>query len=223
MKKYSISSNTTYILGISLIIEALKKKPNEIIRIYLSSDVNKNKDFDILMNLCDKYNIECITDDKVISNISTKENCYGIAEINKFKSNLSSNTHIILDSFNDEGELGTIIRSLASFDFENLVLINSNIDIYNPKVIRSSMGGYFHINITKYISLDEYSKLYNNRIITIGLKGNKELKDLKLNVDSAILISKNTDADYYISHLNGSDINDSSLCTIVLNHLFNQI
>ena len=56
-----------------------------------------------------------------------------------------------------------------------------------------------------------------------GAKGNKELKDLKLKDGYSILIDKNNNADYYINHLKGSDINDSSLCTIVLNHLFNQI
>ena len=223
MNKYSKDLNNTYILGISLVVETLKHKPKEIKEIYLSSNVIHNLEYDSLISLCEKNNIKYIEDDKVINALSTKENCYGIAVINKYKSKLSYDKHLILKDFNDEGELGTIIRSLASFNFKDLVLINSNIDIYDPKVIRSSMGGYFHINLIKYDSLEEYINNFNNKIITVGLKGNKELKDLKLKDGYSVLIDKNNDADYYINRLKGSNINDSSLCTIVLNHLFNQI
>ena len=223
MNKYSKELDYTHVLGISLVVEVLKHKPKEIKEIYLSSNVIHNLEYDSLIALCEKNNIKYIEDDKVINALSTKENCYGIAVINKYKSKLSYDKHLILKDFNDEGELGTIIRSLASFNFKDLVLINSNIDIYNPKVIRSSMGGYFHINIIKYDSLEEYENNFNNKIIKVGLKGNKELKDLKLKDGYSILIDKNNNADYYINHFKGSDINDSSLCTIVLNHLFNQI
>ena len=223
MNKYSSNDSLTYVLGISLVVEALKHKPKEIKEIYLSSNVIHNLEYDSLISLCEKNNIKYIEDDKVINALSTKENCYGIAVINKYKSKLSYDKHLILKDFNDEGELGTIIRSLASFNFKDLVLISSNIDIYDPKVIRSSMGGYFHINLIKYDSLEEYVNNFNNKIITVGLKGNKELKDLKLKDGYSVLINKNNNADYYINHLKGSNINDSSLCTIVLNHLFNQI
>lgn len=223
MNKYSKESGHTYILGISLIVEALKQHPKDISKIYLSSTVTHNKEYDSMIFLCERNNIKYQEDDKVINSLSTKENCYGIAVIGKYKSQLSSSTHLILKDFNDEGELGTIIRSLASFNFKDLVLINSNIDIYDPKVIRSSMGGYFHINIVKYDNLIEYKNDYNNKIISIGLKGKIELSNYRYKDNCSILIDKYNDSDYYIKHNFESDLNDSSLCTIVLNHIFNQI
>ena len=223
MNKYSKDSKQTYVLGISLVVEALKHHPKDISEIFLSSTVIHNKEYDSLISLCEKNHIKYSEDDKVINSLSTKENCYGIAVINKYESKLSSSTHLILKDFNDEGELGTIIRSLASFNFKNLVLINSDIDIYDPKVIRSSMGGYFHINIVKYDSLDEYKSSFTKDIISIGLNGKKELNNFKCQDNCSILIDKTNDSDYYIEHKIESNINDSSLCTIVLNHLFNQI
>lgn len=223
MNKYSKDSNVSYVLGISLVVEALKYKPKEIKEIYLSSNVIHNKEYDSLISLCNKNNITYLEDDKVISSLSSKENCYGIAVINKFKTKLSKDKHLILKDFNDEGELGTIIRSLASFELKDLILINSNIDIYNPKVIRSSMGGYFHVNIVKYDTLDDYISDYDNKIIIISLEGKEELNKLKIKENYSILIDKNIKGDYYINHKKGSDINYSSVCSIVLNKIFNQI
>lgn len=219
MKKYSINDSFTYVLGISLIIECLKRKPKEILNVYLSSNVNENKDYELLISLCKKNSIKYSTDDKVINTISTKENCYGIAVINKFDFKLSSNRHIILKDINDEGDLGTIIRSLASFNIYDLVLINSNIDIYSPKVIRSSMGGYFYVNINKFDSLDDYLDNYNRKIISIGLKGNSELSEMNINDDYSLLIDTKQDGDFYIKHVNDSSIDITSACTIVLNRI----
>lgn len=223
MNKYTNDLDRTYVLGISLVVEALKHKPKEIKEIYLSSDVIHNKEYDSLISLCNKNGIKYIEDDKVINSLSTKENCYGIAIINKYKSKLSKDMHLILNDFNDEGELGTIIRSLASFNYKDLVLINSNIDIYDPKVIRSSMGGYFHINIAKYDTFDDYINNHNNKIVSVSLVGDKELSSLKLKNNYSILINKNNKGDYYINHQKDSDINYSSMCSIVLDRLFNQI
>lgn len=223
MNKYSIDLQDTYVLGISLVVEVLKHKPKEIKEVYLSSNVIHNQEYDSLISLCNKNNIKYTEDDKVINALSSKENCYGIAIINKYKTKLSSNKHLILKDFNDEGELGTIIRSLASFDFRDLVLINSNIDIYDPKVIRSSMGGYFLVNIAKYDTLDDYLHDFNNKVISISLDGKNELKDLKFKDNYSILIDKHIKGDYYIDHQKGSDLNYSSMCSIVLDKLFNQI
>lgn len=219
MKKYSINDSFTYVLGISLIIDCLKRKPKEILNVYLSSNVNENKDYELLISLCKKNSIKYSIDDKVINTISTKENCYGIAVINKFDFKLSSNRHIILKDINDEGDLGTIIRSLASFNIYDLVLINSNIDIYSPKVIRSSMGGYFYVNINKFDSLDDYLDNYNRKIISIGLKGNNELSKMSIKGDCSLLIDTKQNGDFYIKHVNGSTIDITSVCTIVLNRI----
>lgn len=53
---------------------------------------------------------------------------------------------LILDRIQDPGNLGTIIRTAAATGFETVVLIDSA-DVYAPKVVRSSSGGIFYLDV----------------------------------------------------------------------------
>jgi TrmH family RNA methyltransferase len=53
---------------------------------------------------------------------------------------------LILDRIQDPGNLGTIIRTAAATGFKNIVLIDTA-DAYSPKVVRSSSGGIFYLDI----------------------------------------------------------------------------
>lgn len=57
------------------------------------------------------------------------------------------NRIIILDNIQDPGNLGTIIRSAVAFNFDTVVLSRGCVDLYNPKVVRSTKGMLFNINI----------------------------------------------------------------------------
>jgi len=56
---------------------------------------------------------------------------------------------LLLDRIQDPGNLGTIIRSAVAFGFNTLIVSNDTVDVYNDKVIRSSEGMIFNINIIK--------------------------------------------------------------------------
>lgn len=69
---------------------------------------------------------------------------------------------IILDNIQDPGNLGTIIRSATAFNFDTIVLSKDTVDLYNPKVVRSTKGMLFNTNIivrdleTYLKELDDY-------------------------------------------------------------------
>lgn len=228
MEKYQSNDSYSYILGISLIVEALLTVPETLKVVYLSSKANKNKELQKLIELCDKYHIEIIEDDKVIDKLSLKENCYGIGIFEKYQKELNTKKHLVLHGFNNFGELGTIIRSAVSFDFSDIVLVDSDIDYFNPKVIRASMGSFFHTNIKKYNTLDDYLKAYNYNIYPFTGDGNKELKSIKILKPYSIIIPSNYhDLDnrfiesYYIKHKN-KDVSLTSLSSIVFNYFYHQ-
>lgn len=109
------------------------------------------------------YKVKVKVDPIYFKNNIKKEDIYIVSEFTPYKMKLdNSSTHILINDLNDEGELGTIIRTAIAFDYKNIVLINSNIDIFSPKVIRASTGALFMINMVKYNNKKEYLKDYSN-------------------------------------------------------------
>lgn len=51
----------------------------------------------------------------------------------------------VLEDIQDPGNLGTIIRTAEAFGLDGLVLSTGCCDVYNPKVLRGSMGGVFRL------------------------------------------------------------------------------
>lgn len=54
---------------------------------------------------------------------------------------------ICIDGIKDPGNLGTIIRTADWFGIKSIVLSEDCVDPYNPKVVRSTMGSIFHVDI----------------------------------------------------------------------------
>ena len=92
---------------------------------------------------------------------------------------MSTNKHIVLYDFNDFGELGTIVRSAAAFDFHDIVLIAPQVDYFDPRVIRASMGAIFHMNVAVYDSLKAYQQDYELPLLPFVSDCKKELRELK--------------------------------------------
>lgn len=228
MNKYIESDVTSYSLGMSLTIEALKHKSIYVEKVILSNKAIKNNQLTYLLELCKKNNICIEYDDNTISKLSLKENCYCIGIFKKFYENIKSNEHIVLYGFNDYGELGTTLRSAVSFDFKDIVLINSNIDYFDPRCVRASMGSIFLCNIEKYKDINEYSKKYpNQKIIPFISKSNKELRTLQLDNNFSLIMSQSYyeldnlfNDGYYIEHHNFDEISLSLRTSIILNTVY---
>ena len=69
---------------------------------------------------------------------------------------------VMLDNISDPGNLGTIIRNCDWFGVGDILLSENIVDYTNPKVIRSSMGSVFHVNIYENINSDNLDKLKKN-------------------------------------------------------------
>ncbi len=51
----------------------------------------------------------------------------------------------VLEDIQDPGNLGTMIRTAEAFGLDGLLLSSGCCDVYNPKVLRASMGGVFRL------------------------------------------------------------------------------
>lgn len=67
---------------------------------------------------------------------------------------LSKKTIAILDDIRDPGNVGTIIRTADWFGIDGLLFVGGA-DPFQPKVVRSSMGSLFHVDIIVSEDLDE--------------------------------------------------------------------
>ncbi|MGB1043644.1 MAG: TrmH family RNA methyltransferase [Flavobacteriaceae bacterium] len=53
---------------------------------------------------------------------------------------------VALDSINDPGNLGTIIRTCDWFGIDQILCSSDTVDCYNPKVVQASMGSLARVN-----------------------------------------------------------------------------
>lgn len=77
---------------------------------------------------------------------------------------------LILEGIQDPGNLGTLLRSALAFDFKTIVFDNT-VDIYNDKVIRSTQGAMFKLNIIIMNTLDFMNLNRDFEYIGTSLKG----------------------------------------------------
>ena len=64
-------------------------------------------------------------------------------------------TYGALEDVQDPGNLGTIIRTAEAFGLSGLILSEGCCDVYNPKVLRSSMGGVFRLPLMRVRDMAE--------------------------------------------------------------------
>ncbi|MCK5779672.1 MAG: RNA methyltransferase [Psychrilyobacter sp.] len=111
--------------------------------------------------------------DTLFREISTQENSQGIILIYDFLDHMIKelgDNIVILDRVQDPGNLGTIIRLIDAVGFKDLILTTGSADIYNDKVVRSSMGSLFNLNIN-YMSQEDLIALLINKEYNILASG----------------------------------------------------
>ncbi len=179
MKIYRKDDETSYALGVFVTIELLKQRPQDVIRVVVHSSIEKNKGYPIIQQLCEKHHIHIDIHDKTIEKLSPKSNCFAIGIFRKYTLEIEDNNHVVLVNPMDMGNMGTIMRTMLGFHYKDLVIIRPAVDIFDPKVIRASMGAIFHLHIQYYDSFEEYYQSYHHHeFYPLMLKGAKNIHDV---------------------------------------------
>jgi RNA methyltransferase, TrmH family len=71
----------------------------------------------------------------------------------------------VLDTIQDPGNLGTIVRTADWFGVEQIICSNDCADIYNPKVVQATMGSIarvkvFYTDLTVWLQKQEGLRIY---------------------------------------------------------------
>lgn len=204
IKSYQKDFDYTYTLGVFETIEVLKNKPETVERVYIKGKATKNKGILIIEELCTKHHLEMIVDDTIIDKLSKKDNCFALALLTKYTMHLEDDNHIVLVNPGDMGNMGTIIRTMLGFEYTNLAIIRPGVDVFDPRVIRASMGALFTINIEYFDSFDEYLTKYPNRkIYPLMLKGATNIHQIESTNHKHSLVFGNESSglpDYYLEY-----------------------
>ena len=98
--------------------------------------------------------------------------------------------YLILESIQDPGNLGTIVRTAEATGVTCIIIGGETCDIYNPKVIRSTMGAIFRVPFVNSSNLAETIDILKSNSVTVygaALSG-KNLFDESLSGNTAFLI-----------------------------------
>lgn len=214
-KKYRDLNNEYIIEGIKLLKEAIMEKA-KIKLIVVCDDCQKNSTLDkkLLYEIA-KYNCIYVTEKvfNVLTDVSNPQGVLAVVEKNndKLKIDWNEDLILILDNLQDPGNLGTILRTVDSVNLKQVIISKGSGDIYNPKVVRSTMGAIFRVNIIESNNLVEtiqeikkhdfkvmatdlntsssiYDENYNKCAVVIGNEANGVEKEILELADQKIKI-----------------------------------
>lgn len=129
--------------------------------------------------------------ENVMKKLSNMESPASILAVCKKRERKGVGNHIlILEDIQDPGNVGTIIRSSAAFNIDTIILSRESVDIYNPKVIRSTQGMLFHINILYEDIKNTINYLKDMGYLIMGTKvtGGEDIKKISVSSKYALII-----------------------------------
>lgn len=192
-KKFRLKNNAFYLEGIKVVNEILdKKKAIDILFIAYSKSIliNLNGGKEIINRVENLKDIKVLELEenifKYVTDTVTPQGILIVLKIPKYnleeelKENKENNL-IVLDKVQDQGNMGTIIRSCNAFDVDLIICTQGTADVYSPKTLRSTMGGILN---TKVIYVESVEKLkilkeYGYCIVTTSLDTENSLDSIK--------------------------------------------
>ncbi len=171
-KKYRDEENSYIIEGIKVIKEAIDEAVN-IKKIIICEDCLQAEAIPQSM-LYEIAKYDCIyVSEKVFASMTDVVAPQGIlAVIEKENKNseidLNQDVILALDGIQDPGNLGTILRTADSVNLNQIIVTKNTADVYNPKVVRSTMGAILRVKVIETDNLKEtLKKLKKNKFKTV--------------------------------------------------------
>ena len=155
-KKYRDLTGTFLVEGEHLVEEVFKA--DLVINIICLEDYNCSYDVPVMYVSYDVM--------KKISSLDTPPTIMALCR--KKEDSIIGERVLLLDNIQDPGNLGTIIRSSVSFNVDTIVLSPNSVDLYNPKVLRSTQGMFCHINIVYADIVETINMLHEKDFIVYG-------------------------------------------------------
>ena len=144
----------------------------------------------------------------LMEEISDKEDASELLAIVKMREDdpqklmLSPNPLIaVFDRPSNRGNLGTVIRFCDAFGIDALLITGHAVDLYDPDVISSSLGSFFHVSIARvadHETLFSFIQNVRNQYSDLQIVGTtahheKNISDVNFNHPTVIMIGNETE------------------------------
>lgn len=166
--------------------------------VFINEDFEKKQEHKEFLETLKKKDIRVYkTTNKIFEDLTDTENTQGIIGVVKFKQrtleeNLTDDNRfvLILDRIQDPGNMGTIIRTADAAGVDAIIALKGCVDIYNPKVIRSTMGSIFDMNVIHATQEEALRilKLKKFDIVSSYLDTNNYYNTVEYNYKAALVI-----------------------------------
>lgn len=173
-KKYRKDNGEFLVEGVKGVFEALSSEA-EVLAVFMEGSKRDEKEMAEIVSLCENNHVPIeFIGRKEIGEIKTTDTFPGVLAVLGIKEVspemvLESGPIICLDHVNDPGNLGTIIRTADWFGIKNIILSEGSVDPYNPKVVRSTMGSMFRVNIFEAKNAEKLLKKAKEKYTLVGL------------------------------------------------------
>ena len=193
-KKYRDLESKFIVEGIKLVEEAISESA-KINKVVVCEDcvnngtINQNLMYEIAKKDC------VYVSEKVFETITDVTNPQGILAVvekedEKNKILYDEDIIVVLDGIQDPGNLGTILRTVDSVGLKQIIISNKTADPFSPKVVRSTMGAIYRVNIIQTNDIIQTLKnIKSNKyeIIATSLETDKNIYDINYNKKAIII------------------------------------
>ena len=144
LSPYKSELDYAYAPGIFPAMECLLHRADCARRLLLHTKAAGTEGAEKLIALAQRHHVRVEEADKALARVSGKENCFAAVVFTKFQDTLNGDKpHVVLHNPSDCGNVGTILRTALGFGVEDVALIRPCVDLFDPRVVRASMGSMF--------------------------------------------------------------------------------
>lgn len=173
--------------GPKIVAEYLLRLPGDILSIYaVESWISDNQPLLRLISPASIFPIE-VSELEKISSRKTPNQVLAIVKKLEPSPDFSSGLFLMLDGIQDPGNFGTILRTADWFGIHSVMCSMECAELYNPKVIQSTMGSIINIHVW-YTDLIQWCRENSDVTVYAATLHGKSLYALPALTTGALLI-----------------------------------
>ncbi len=182
LKKQKREKSLLFLDNVKIIKDAVKNNSIKVECFLTSESTLPFDDLGYKTYHVDAKTIEMLSDTK------TPQNVLCIAYHNQDVVKKPTKNFLVVDSLQDPGNVGTLIRTAKACGFESVFLVDS-VSVTNSKLIRSSVGAVFNIKVfsMKKEEFLKFAKVNNLKLLCCDMDG-ENIFSFKVNSKVGVVV-----------------------------------